>query len=455
MPRHPVPLTTTMLLLAATGLAAADSVPAADPSVLLRIEALEGRIRELETAKPAPAANPWGGLTLGAYGEIKFGLLRNPDADGAWQSGFDGGRFTLMPSYRFSDRILFKAEVEFEHGGIALDADDKLGGAVEVEQLYLDFAFDEHLHWRAPGIDLVPFGYTNLMHEPTLFYSVERPELAERLVPTTWFAGATSIHGVLAGPVSYQFQISTSLVDDGGAPGDRSDAGTPPDPTGYPAGIDGAEGLGLARATTGDFAQVSDTLAYALRLAYGVPAVRGLDGSTSVYYTPDLAPRGAYASDASNVKLGELGSCSLAMLDSELRYRPGDQGLELRGEGVISRFGNPANLRANNDGDPENNVGRTMWGFSAEAAWHWRPSATAWEVVPFYRYTREVLQTAGVDGLDADAPTGSGDVQYHTLGIAAFPTPQVVLKLDYRATRDGNDGSLRSDHVLGGVGFLF
>jgi hypothetical protein len=460
-PRRRLLLVAGLATLGCARLSAADAPPApGDDRALLqqRLDALEARLRTLEAAKPETGAAGGAGsaLSFGAYGEIKYGALQNPDADGAWQNGFDGGRLTLMPSYAVTDRILFKAEVEFEHGGIALDDDDKLGGAVEVEQAYFDIAIDEHFHWRPPGIDLVPFGRTNLAHEPTLFYSVDRPELANGLIPTTWFAGSTSIHGILAGPVSYEFQVSTSLVDDGGNVHDVTSAKTPPDPSGYPAGIDGHDGLGLARPTVGDFAQESNALGYALRIAYSIPALRGLDGSTSVYWTPNVVPRGAYASDASGVKTRSLGHCSLTMADTELRWRqPGDQGFELRAEAVLAHFSNPGNLRANNDGDAGDNVGKTMWGASGEIAYHWRAPRVDWDVVPFYRYTREMLQNEGFAGQDDDAPTGSGRISFHTVGVAIFPVPDLVIKFDYQAVRDGTTEGARSDHVLGGVGFFF
>src|SRR6201999_1198014 len=108
---------------------------------------------------PAPATGN-GGLVFGAYGEMKFGAVQNPADGGAWQNGFDRGRVTLLPSYQVNDRLLFKAEIEVEHGGIAFDDDDKLAGSVEIEQCYLDYTVNEHFHWRLPGIDVVPFGYT-------------------------------------------------------------------------------------------------------------------------------------------------------------------------------------------------------------------------------------------------------------------------------------------------------
>jgi hypothetical protein len=131
-------------------------------------------------------------LSIGAYGELKFG---NQEAPGGWKDGFDAGRIVLLPTLQVTENIIFNAEIEFEHGGIAEDEDDKLTGSVDIEQAYIDFKFNEYFNWRAPGVDVVPFGFINLFHEPTQFYSVQRPELDNGLIPTTWFEGSTSIYG--------------------------------------------------------------------------------------------------------------------------------------------------------------------------------------------------------------------------------------------------------------------
>lgn len=64
-------------------------------------------------------------------------------------------------------------------------------------------------------------------------------------------------------------------------------------------------------------------------------------------------------------------------------------------------------------------------------------------------------QGGGVRGGDVNLPTGAGDQQFHTVGLAAFPSPQLDLKLDYRRALDDAAGSPRADHLLGGVGFFF
>ena len=383
-------------------------------------------------------------LSIGAYGELKFG---GQDASGGWKDGFDAARIVLLPTLQVTDSITFNAELEFEHGGIAEDDDDKLTGGIDVEQAYVDFKFNDYFNWRAPGVDVVPFGFINLFHEPTQFYSVNRPELYLGLIPSTWFEGSTSVYGKIVNNLNYQFQINTGLEDVG------SKEGVPADRSPYEGGITGTEALGLARTPIGDFHQTKNAPGFALRLSYSPPIIPGLNGSSSVFFTPNVTPRGAFADDGHS-----LGQTSVTMLDSELRYRVPRSGFEFRGEVVDVVIGAPRNLRANNDGDPENNVGKHLWGFSLEAAYHVDLSdhvRNGWELVPFYRYTYENLQTGGFAGIDDNLPTGQGRRQFHTFGLALFPTPQIVLKLDYQFALDDAPNSPRADHLLGAVGFFF
>jgi hypothetical protein len=397
--------------------------------------------------------SPLAGLSIGAYGEMKFGYMQNPAANGQWQNGFDAHRMVLLPTYQITPNIIFNAEIEFEHAGTGFDADDKLHGTAEIEQIWIDFKIKDYFNIRSPGIDLIPIGYINEHHEPTQFYSVNRPELYNGLIPSTWKAPATSVYGTLADGLKYQIQASSSLEDFGDSFDSRTDANTVPKGP-YAAGINGQDALGFSLPVRGDFRQLSNTVAGAAKLDYSPPFIPGFAGSVSGYYSPNTTPRGAHAGDNGPL----LGNSSLTMADAEFRYRIPNTGLEFRGEGVYVEFGNPANLRANNDTDPTNNVGKRMYGASGEVAYH-IPLGTIlnseWEAVPFYRYSYENLQTNGFAGTDANTPTGSGQLQFHTAGFAVFPSPKIVLKGTYQKVLDGETGGPRSDSVLGAVGFFF
>jgi hypothetical protein len=400
------------------------------------------------------AASPVPGLAIGAYGEVFFGSVQNPAAGGQWQNSFDARRFVLLPTYAITDNIIFNAEIEFEHAGAGFDNDDKLHGTAEIEQVWIDFKIADAFNWRAPGVDLVPIGYINQHHEPTQFYSVFRPELYNGLIPSTWKVPASSIYGTIVDGVKYQVMLSASNEDFGDSFGNRTDARTvPPFPIPYFPGVDGVTALAFSNAPLGDFQQLNNSLAVSGKLDFTPPAVPGLAGSVSGYYSPNIEPRGAH-DDLGNL----LGKTSMGVYDAEFRYRIPQTWVELRGEGVYVTFGNPANLRANNDSDPTNNVGKTMYGYSGEAALH-IPMGTIlnseWEAVPFYRYTYQNFQTNGFAGTDLNMPTGAGQMQFHNVGVAVFPSPNLVLKATYQKVINKDPAGANSDSFLGAVGFFF
>ena len=410
--------------------------------------------------------SPVSGLSIGAYGEVQFGWMQNPAANGQWQLGSDAARrLVLLPTYAITDNIIFNAEIEFEHAGSGFDNDDKLHGTAEIEQLWVDFKIADAFNWRAPGIDLVPIGYINQHHEPTEFYSVLRPELYNGLIPSTWKVPGTSVYGTIADGVKYQVMLSAAQEDFGDAFDCRTDANTVPIGAGptpctaggaaYAPGIDGINALTFSNPPLGSFRQLSNAVAVSGRLDFMEPAslLPGLAWSVSGYYTPNTTPRDAHG-DLGN----PLGDSSLTMFDAEFRYRVPDSGFEFRGEGVVAAFGSPANLRANNDTDPTDNVGKYMYGYSAEAAYH-IPLGTIlhseWEAVPFYRYTYQNFQTGGFAGTDLNMPTGAGQTQFHSAGVAVFPSPKLVLKATYQKVINKTAAGAQSDSVLGGVGFFF
>ena len=400
------------------------------------------------------APSPVPGMKIGSYGEIKFGSQQNPAANGQWQNGFDMGRLVLLPTYQVNDYITFNAEIEFEHSGTGFDNDDKLHGTAEIEQAYFDIKFNDYFTLRSPGVDLVPISFNNMYHEPTLFYSVQRPELANGLIPSTWVAPSAGFYGKIVDGLNYQIQFSQSAEDFGDTIDLRGDNGAVVNNlaaggAGYAAGVDGLNALAFSHAPLGDFKQLSNQVAFAGRLSYTPSFLPGFAGSSAVYYSPNITPRGAYGDDGHL-----LGDNSMTIFDTEGRYRVPNTGLELRAEYAYVRFGNPENLRANNDTDPTNNVGKDMYGYSGEIAYHFR-APNDYDIVPFYRYTHQNLQTGSIFGIDPNQPTGHGDMTFHDIGIAVFPNPSLVFKLNYTHITDSSSTGPQNDQILGGVGWLW
>ena len=123
-------------------------------------------------------------LSIGGYGELYYSKYSHDGANTGSKDAFgDTYRFIPYIGYKFSDNIILNSEIEFEHGN-----------EVAVEQLYVDFILDPLATIRV-GHQLVPMGYVNLYHEPTLFNTVQRPDVEKQLIPSTWHELGLSVYG--------------------------------------------------------------------------------------------------------------------------------------------------------------------------------------------------------------------------------------------------------------------
>lgn len=354
------------------------------------------------------------GLSIGFYGEAKY---RFPEKGSAV---FDPHRFVLTPSYQINDWLFFNSEVELEHGGVdetpgttgSGTSRSKFDGELELEQFYVDILIDEHFNVRSPGIDLMPIGRINPYHEPTVFYSVDRPQLYRQIIPSTWFEPSMSVFGKITDTLDYKLQVSTGMED-------RIRGSTAP-------GITGGSGMRGARPRLRRTDE-SD-LAYSARLSYkGIP---GLDTSTSFYIT--------------QVEGFQQRNSTIALWDIEALYRIPRTDLELRGDFAYWHISSPENLLANNDIDPSNDVGDRMFGYYVEAAYHFWPEAwrqgkgAEMDLVPFVRYSDIRTQSdmpSGTMALD----DGSTNRKYITTGVSYFLNRNFVVKADWNKNLENSE----------------
>lgn len=149
------------------------------------------------------------GITLGGYGELHLNL--NSDKDNA----IDFHRWVLFLNHRFTDRITFNSELELEH---SLAGDDQ-PGEVELEQAYIDMAFDGGMHLKA-GLFLLPVGTLNETHEPNTFYGVERNPIEKVIIPTTWWEAGLALSRSTEGGLSWDLAVHSGLNMDPAKPFD-------------------------------------------------------------------------------------------------------------------------------------------------------------------------------------------------------------------------------------------
>ncbi len=124
------------------------------------------------------------GISMGGYGEVHY---NNLDADDSSRDvdEADLHRFVVFLNKQFTDDLRFVSEFEIEHGGVESDG-DPLGGEVEVEQAYIEYDVNNDAQVRG-GVFLVPVGILNETHEPPTFYGVERNDVENIIIPSTWW----------------------------------------------------------------------------------------------------------------------------------------------------------------------------------------------------------------------------------------------------------------------------
>ena len=108
------------------------------------------------------------GITVGGYAQVDYN-----QPEGA-NGKMDVHRLVMLFGYKFSDKVQFVTEIEYEHVK-----------EVYIEQAFLNYSVSDNFNVRG-GLMLVPMGIVNEYHEPTTFNGVERPSMDKSIVPTTW-----------------------------------------------------------------------------------------------------------------------------------------------------------------------------------------------------------------------------------------------------------------------------
>ena len=135
------------------------------------------------------------GLSLGGYGEANYRTFVD-DKDSGDLDRADFLRMVLYFGYKFTEKIIFNSEIEFEHGTSSNVSNGAGNGSISVEFAALDFFLHEKVNARA-GIRLVPMGFLNEVHEPPFFYGVQRPVVEQTIIPSTWRENGAGIFGSL------------------------------------------------------------------------------------------------------------------------------------------------------------------------------------------------------------------------------------------------------------------
>lgn len=352
------------------------------------------------------------GVSVGGYGEVLYEKFRGERQDGAPSGAtdrLDALRAIVYLGYKFSDKILFNSEIEFEHGS----TED--GGAVSLEFGYLDYRLSPRFGLRG-GLLLPPMGFINEIHEPPAFLGTTRPETEQVIIPSTWRESGLGVFGS-TGDVSYRAYLINGF-----------------DAAGFTAEQGLREGRQSgAEATAANFAVVG-------RLDYaGVP---GLTVGTAAY----LGNSGQGATLPSDP--GRSIGARTFIWDGHAEYQA--RGLQLRGLVSLATVGDAAEVNQLKGFTGAESIGDRLVGWYLQGGYDVLRGTSSHQLIPYLRYEQLNTQSSVPSGFTADP---ENDRTLATFGAMWKPLLNVSLKADYQVV--SNDAETGVNQFNVNLGYLF
>lgn len=348
------------------------------------------------------------GVSIGGYGEMvyqNFAKKNESDGPSGKYTETDFLRAIVYVGYKFSDKWLLNTEFEFEH------ATTSRKGEVSVEFAYLDYMAHENFNLRF-GMLLVPMGLVNEFHEPTLFYSVNRPATERQIIPSTWRENGLGFYGDYKN-ISYRFYVVNGM--DGKA--------------------FGQSGLRDGRQKGGN--ALAEDLAATGRFDWEITP--GVTTGVSFYY------------GESDQDLGPKQKLDLSTAIFDWHFEAAYKGLRVRALAAMANLGDVRRFNTLNN----KKVAEQMFGGYLEVGYDVLSltSVQNQALIPFVRY--EVLNTqAGMpEGFEALEEKSAYDQTILTGGIAYKPLPQLVFKGDFQLV--SNEAETGVDQFNLGLGYIF
>jgi len=349
------------------------------------------------------------GVSVGGYGEALLEFFDDSRDDGSESAAvdrFDFLRAVFYFGYKFSDRWIFNSEIEFEH------ASTSEGGSASVEFAYLDYLYRDELNMRV-GLVLMPMGWLNELHEPTVYLGAVRPRTENRIIPSTWRENGIGAYGSLGG-FDYRTYIVNGL-----------------DGSGFSAtGLRGGRQKG-AKAKAEDFAWVG-------RLDFtGMP---GLTAGFAGYF-------GNSGQDLEDSSGGQI-PVGTSIFDVHIEYRY--RGLEFRALWARAEVDDVARLNQALGYEGNQSVGETLEGGYLQAGYDVLSGRGKSSLTPYLRWEQINTQREVPDGWSANP---ANDEQLLTLGLAYQPIEQLIFKAEYQNI--DNEAGTGVDQVNLSMGYIF
>jgi len=352
-------------------------------------------------------------LYIKLYGHIDYNQKLEPGIRNAGK--MDVHRLVTLFGYQFGRNTQFVSEIEVEH----------------VKEIFVEQAFVKHRLSRGinlkAGLLLVPMGFVNEMHEPTFFYSVERPLMDKLIIPTTWREIGLGITGLLTQhSLKYQLYLINSPL---GYDGEAKVSGK--------SGIRSARQKG-AESVISTFPGVSFQVEYfgVANMKVGLSGYHGKTNTTLYNEFPAITPENTMVVDSSTVTM------SMATLHASYSSGP----WTMRGQYTLAGYGNTAAYNNFSQSD----VPEIMHGYYVLAAYDFAKSDNI-TVSPFIRFSQLDNHLVVNETIARDAGLKK---TITTIGMNYKPHPGVVFKADYQFYNIGGDAS-DYNQFNAGVGVWF
>jgi len=351
---------------------------------------------------------------IGGYGQVDYNqaLIKNERNSG----NLDVHRLVLLFGYHFNDKLQLFTEIELEHVK-----------EVYVEQAFINYKFNRYFQIKA-GLMLIPMGLVNELHEPTVYYGVERPLLDNKIVPTTWREIGVGIHGNIHEiSLKYQLYLVNGFL-------------------GYDEGAKfrGTDGFRKGRQKGAESVISSPNLSAKINF-YGIPRLQlGLASyfgkSQSTYYD------GILDNNALTLQQADSTIVKIAMFGLDATYKI--SGFQLRGQWIWVNNGNISEYNTFGQTD----LGKQMMGYYVELGYNMFKTMTfKSELVPFIRYEFINTHHDVAAGMEINP---AYETQLITTGIDWKINSGVVLKVDYQFIKTA--ARTNYNHAFNaGVGFVF
>lgn len=367
------------------------------------------------------------GLSIGGYGETNFNKVVK-DGDGTNDS-FDFVRLVAYLGYKFTDKLIFNSEIEFEHATTE-ETVSAGNGEVAVEFATLDYLFHRAVNARG-GLMLVPVGFINEVHEPPFYLGNVRPPVETQIIPTTWSSNGVGLFGEPLPNLTYKAYGITSFNAKGYQTLNLRDA---------------RQGGNQERASDWSFVGRAD-YAPLIDWSFGGSIYVGDQGQNEEYGNPDVGMRKAGV-------LTQLYEIHTQVQTAGLWFRALGTTALVDDAGILS---DDDFIQSQQDCDPTETtcppIGKVLLGAYAEVAYDIMPfflPDTTQYLAPWFRYSWLDTNNKVAAGFSRDRAARRN---FYEFGLQYKPIPQIVLKADYHI-QDAEQGTLPDELRLGG-GFVF